>query len=104
MQNLSATSNDGPTGHDMSPPAPQTQWGMSRGPWGMPRGPSTGHDMSPPAHVNLVGDAAWPVDEGWRSAPASRVVLLLAWGATTATGVWVGVVATASATAVGSWT
>jgi hypothetical protein len=29
---------------------------------------------------------------------------LLAWGATTATGVWVGVVATTSATAVSSWT
>jgi hypothetical protein len=48
-------------------------------------------------------DAAWPVDDGWRSAPASRIVLL-AWGATTANWVWVGVVATALATAVSSWT
>jgi hypothetical protein len=39
--------------------------------------------------ADSVGDAEWPVDDGWRSAPASRVVLL-AWGATTATGVWVG--------------
>jgi hypothetical protein len=38
---------EGPPHHqgplNMSPPAPQTQWGMPRGPWGMPRGPSTGH-------------------------------------------------------------
>jgi hypothetical protein len=39
----------------MSPPAPQTQWGMSRGPWGMPRGPSIGHDMSPPAQQTPWG-------------------------------------------------
>jgi hypothetical protein len=54
--------------------------------------------------ADSVGDAAWPVDDGYRSAPASRIVLLLSGGATAATGVWVGVVATASATAVSSWT
>jgi hypothetical protein len=54
--------------------------------------------------ADFVGDVAWPVDDGWRSAPASRIVLLLAEGTTTATGVWLGVVATASTTAVSSWT
>jgi hypothetical protein len=54
--------------------------------------------------ADSVGDAAWPVDDGYRSAPASRIVFLLAGGATAATGVCVGVVATTLATAVSSRT
>jgi hypothetical protein len=71
MQNLSAASNDGPAGH-MSPPAPQTQWGM-------PLGPSPGHDMSPPAQQTPWGmprgPSSWPgvpqlpPGSGWGSWP-----------------------------------
>jgi hypothetical protein len=54
--------------------------------------------------ADSVGDAVWPIDDGWPSAPTSRIVLLLVGGSTAATLVWVGVVATTVATVVSSWT
>jgi hypothetical protein len=74
---------------------------MSRGSWG------AAWPVDETRHVaassaDSVGDVAWPVDDGWRLAPASQIVLLLAGGDIVGTGVWVGVMARAVATTMSS--